>query len=334
MSKKEIKNPILIIKGPGYSYDYFEPLLFDIEKHFNLIINTMNIKTPDNKKVTIKLSIEATNPDSISANAKRIDKENAIYEIKLTAGLSYHIWLASRFIEADFQYYSWIDKCKIIEEELKEKNIKVILADTTYYILTYYILLHEFSHIILGHCDYVQDSMNIESLNEFEDKSEILSEKEFNIRRMFEAEADRQAGELVIGFFDKSLGKDKLGNHFKFPNTEAVFEFYTYSITSIFTLLQQLTLRQKSIHPLPNERQIILINSMKKYLDKNYKESDAILMLSLVYMMDAGEKLGLIESYNYQDVIKASMGMSWIDNVIKSSGIREYKHTLEIANKS
>lgn len=326
---QETKNPILYISGPGYSYEYFEPKLSQINDHFNEIIKIMRAENREGKTISIDLTLEATNHDDIAANAKRIDKDNAKYEVKLTAGLSYHLWLTSRFITADYEYFSWIDKCNIIDKELQNFNIKELLADFTYFLASYYILLHEISHVILGHCDYVQDELNIDSLNEFEINSKQMSEKEKKIRKALEAEADRQAGEYLIAFFDYSLGKSGLGTHYTFPSREAAYEFYVYSITSVFTLLQQLTLRQEGIHPLPNERQQIVVTAMEKYLKKNnIKDGEQLKSLSILYMIQAGGKLGLIEASEFITVINTSFGLAWIDDIIKETGIRNFQHKI------
>lgn len=326
---KEIKNPILYISGPGYSYDYFEPKLSQINDHFNSIIKGMNFKNREGKTISINLTLEATNHDDIAANAIRIDKTNARYEVKMTAGLSYHLWLASRFITADYEYFSWTNKCSIIHKELQNTNIKELLADFTYYLASYYILLHEISHIFLGHCDYIQDKLHINSLNEFETNSTPMSNKDQKIRIALEAEADRQAGEFLSAIFDHSLGESGLGTYYTFPSREAAYEFYVYSITSVFTLLQQLTLRQDRIHPLPNERQQIVVMAMEKYLKKyNIKDGEKLKALSSIYMMKAGEKLGLIDASEFSTVINTSFGLAWIDDIIKEIGIRSFQHKM------
>ena len=199
-----------------------------------------------------------------------------------------------------------------------------------YYLTSYYILLHEISHILLGHCDYVQDELSIDSLNEFETNPEPMSEKNKKIRKAFEAEADRQAGEYLTAFFDYSLGKSGLGTDYTFPTREAAYEFYTYSITSVFTLLQQLTLSQEGIHPLPNERQQIVIMAMEKYFKKyEVQDGEKLKALCIIYMMQAGNKLGLIGASEFNTVLKTSFGLACIDDTIKEVGIKNYQHIMK-----
>lgn len=114
------KKSIIYISGPGYSFEHFEPFLSHIHSHFEKIIDLLKIQTPDGQKTTIELYVDACNPDKINAHAKRVSKQDSIYEIRLSAGLSYHVWLASRYVLAGKNYFAWLDKCKIEKKEIRK----------------------------------------------------------------------------------------------------------------------------------------------------------------------------------------------------------------------
>src|SRR5699024_9409244 len=107
-----------------------------------------------------------------------------------------------------------------------------------------------------------------------------------------------------------------------------------YAITSVFTLLQQLTQRKGELHPKPNERQYILISSLQKYLNM-YKgnEKDVITRHAYMTMSKAGKKMGLVGSGNLSDLINNAFSLRWVDDVVNETGIRKYQHNFKL-NKS
>lgn len=326
---KKTKNPVIYIGGPGYSREQFEPLIASIGEHLDEFLRTISITAPDGKPTTIELFVEASTHEATKAYAKRVSREKRIYEVRMTAGLSYNIWLASRAFATTYDFFPWLNQCKIMDASLRKSGRREIVADFAYYISSYYILLHEISHVILGHCDYVQDEMGLESLDEFSDELRPLTDEEVRTRRAFEAEADRQAGEFLVAFFENSLGDDGLGVHLRFPSRKCVYEFYAYAITSVFVLLQQLTQRKGLIHPKPNERQYILISSLAKYFQLHQKEQfNLVQRHAYMAMLQAGEKMGLIGSYNVADVMNNALALSWVDDVVNETGIRKYQHQL------
>ncbi len=94
---------------------------------------------------------------------RRISKDSASYQIRMSAGFSYHVWLTSRAFESEFDYLPWIKQLKINDKLQRKLGRKRILSDFAYFIGCYYILLHEVSHVILGHCDYLQEEMGFDS---------------------------------------------------------------------------------------------------------------------------------------------------------------------------
>lgn len=320
------KNPILYIGGPGYSYENFAPMIDQISNHFDKILTTLKIKTPDGKQVQIKLFVEVATPERVRAYAVRVSKNPNVYEIRMTAGLSYNLWLASRALASDATYLSWIKKIKILDSKQRKFGRKELLADYAYYLASYLILLHEISHVVLGHCDYVQDEMGFSALDEFEDEKKVLTDKEIRIRRAFEAEADRQAGEFLTGFFESSLGERGLGMHIQFPSRKHVYEFYTYAVTLVFVLLQQLTQRKGVVHPKPNERQYIVISALSKYFEK-YKPEQLSLINdhAVLTMINAARKTGLIDGDDPIKVVQNAISLAFVDDVVKETKIREYQ---------
>lgn len=323
-----MKKPIIYIGGPGYSYEHFEPLISQIGSHFDEILNTLKTSRPDGKTTHIELFVEASgDPDIVSAKAKRVSEDPPTYEIRMTTGLSYHIWLASRALASEYDFLPWVKQLKITDKKQRKIGRKELLADFAYFIGSYYILLHEISHVLLGHCDYILDEMGLNTLDEFNEKSHKLTPEVIRIRKAFEAEADRQAGEFLSGFFESALGKNGLGIHLTFPSRKHVYEFYVYAVTLVFVLLQQLTQRSGEIHPKPNERQYIVLSSATKYLKINFPEQHDMLMEHIsIKAMEAGSKTGLLGSIDAIEVAKNALALGFVDDVVKETGIRQHQH--------
>lgn len=329
---KENNKKIFFIKPPGYTYDFGESRFTQIEEHFKRILDCLKIYTPTGKSTKIKLSVDVFNPEKISARGKRVSKDPAKYEIRMNAGLSYYLWTVSRtFAIPEYDILPWIEECKMNDERLKKLSKKDIISNYAFFLGSYYILLHEISHVVLGHLDYLNDEMNLDYLNEFQDEKRQYSSEELRIRKALEAEADRQAGQWLVGFFEHSLGKNGLGGDLLFPSRMHAYEFYVYAIVAVFRLLQDLTQREGVIHPKPNERLYVLIASLSKYFKQNLpSEHDRIYLHAVKSCLEAGEKFLVIDSFNPLTVMLNAHNLAFVDDVIREINIRSYQHHCEV----
>lgn len=335
---KENSKKLFIIQPPGYTYD-FEPWLTKVEDHFDKILSILKILTPSGKSTQIKLNLELTSPEKYGANAWRESKESAIYKIKITSGLSYYLWTASRaFLYDETNLLPWIEKCiindKLIKTTDKKLSKREIIANSAYFLSIYCVVLHEISHIILGHLDYLNDEMGLNYLSEFQEEKRDYSLEEIKIRKALEAEADRQAGELLLVFFEISLGSNGLGDYLSFPSRLHAYEFYIYAITSLFRVLQDITQREGIIHPKPNERLCnIFLGSLSKYFRQNFpEEHDEIYIHALKSCSKAGKQFTLVDCFDLLTIAQNALNLSFVDNVIEDINIRRYQHKVEFVN--
>ncbi|NBD21872.1 hypothetical protein GTZ97_14520 [Aquabacterium fontiphilum] len=321
------KNPVIYIGGPGYDqhfFEHFDPILAGISAHFEQILRKLRISGRMGIPVSIDLFVKASDPNNIEAFAEPIVLGSS-YRIVLSAGLSYRLWLASRFVLTDYEYFSWVGQCKVLKREGTPSR-KERLADFSFYIATYYILLHELAHIVLGHCDYFNKTTG-SAVDEFGSSGYVLTPEQLRISRGLEAEADRQAGEWLLAFFEGALGPTGRGVDITFPSRVAAYEFYTYAITSVFVLFQQLTQRMGKRHPLPNERQYVVLTGIGTFL-KRFKpqELDTLFPRVTLFMSDAGRRMGLLGAQTPLETAKVAMGMVYVDDVIKETKIRDFQH--------
>lgn len=324
----KIKNPIIYIGGPGYSYNHFEPLIGSVDRYFQDILSKLRFTRPDGSPVVIDLKIDVMNPEKVEASACRTDREKGIYNITMSAGLSYHIWLASRVFEVNYDFIPWLKKLKIVAPTARRDGRKRIVADFVYFICSYAVLLHELSHVILGHTDFLVDEMGYLRLDEFsENDDKNISEKEYRIRNAMEAEADRKSVSLLMIFIDEALGEDGLGTVIRFPSRVMVNELIVYALTTLTILLQQLSGGARSVHPSPDERQYILYSSMASYINKA-RPLEASIVTSKIYVwsMEAAKKLGLRNAWEPETILDTALRLGEIDEVINECNLRSYAH--------
>lgn len=331
MSKNNNKK-LFIIKPPGYRYENFEPLLTQTEDYFHRILSCLKVSTPAGRETIIKLTVDVLNPESLSAYAKQVSKDPPTYKIRMDAGISYYLWTASRtFAIPEYDILPWIEECKINDARLEKSSKKDILSDYAFFLGSYYILLHEISHVVLGHLDYLNDEMKLDYLSEFQDEKRQYTSEEITIRKALEAEADRQAGQWLVGFFEHSLGRNGLGGYLLFPSRLHAYEFYVYAIVTVFRVLQDLTQREGVIHPKPNERLYILIASLSKYFSQNLPdEHDKIYSHAVKSCLEAGEKLLVIDSFDPLLVMLNAHNLAFVDDVLREINIGRYQHKFEV----
>lgn len=327
MSKKG--NPIIYIGGPGYRYEDFEPLIGSIDEHIKEVLSVLKAENVKGATSNIKMVVDVFNPEKVGAFAKTVDICNGIYYVEMTAGLSYHVWLASRVFETDYDFLPWLKSIKIRDRNLKKNGRKKLIADFAYYLCSYAIILHELSHIYLGHTDFLKSKSSSEALNEFPDKSEV-ARRDLMVRYAFEAEADRQSIEFLMAFLEGALGKDGMGVHIRFPSRLAVYEFVVYALTSLTALLQQMSLGAKNtVHPDANVRQYIFYSSVIAYLKKRQPDLSNVLETKIpIWAMEAGKKMGILKSHDPFDVMRTALELAKVDDILKESGVREFQHKM------
>lgn len=173
--------------------------------------------------------------------------------------------------------------------------------------------------------------MGLNYLSEFQDEKKQYSPEKIRIRKAFEAEADRQAGQWLVGIFEHSLGRNGLGSYLSFPSRLDAYEFYVYAMAAVFRILQDLTEREGVIHPKPNERLYVLIASLSKYFSQNLpNEHDRIYNHAVKSCLEAGEKLLVIDSYEPLTVMQNARNLAFVDDVLREINIGRYQHKFEV----
>jgi hypothetical protein len=323
---------LYVIDPPDWTYEFFEDLIPPVRDHLNRLLNNLKISAPSGEITRIKLDIDMSTPEDIRAYAQKSKESPYNYEVRIGAKFSYCLWTVSRtFSLSELNILPWIDECKIDDPRLKNQTVGEILANLAFSLGLYCVASHEISHVILGHVDYLSEAMKLEKLNELQDEKAKYSPEEIIIRKSFEAEADRQAGEFLMIFFEQVLGVKDFGGHFIFPSRVHAYEFYTYAMTAMFRMFQDLSQRKGMIHPKPNERLHILIAVLSKYLIQNFPdERDEIYLHVLQSSMEASDKLLLVGSSELLDVVFNAHNLAFVDNVIKDKNLRKYQHKVEL----
>lgn len=323
---------ILFIQPKEYSYDLLEPQLTYFENLFREILEFLNISTPSGKPISIKLEFPICDPYIYEAQAIRVSKDPPEYKIYMSAGMSHLVWIwAQTFSHESNILLPWIDQIKVFDENLNKLGINRIIAELAYYLGSYLIILHEVSHICLGHIDYLSDNFWIDQLKNRQSEGEKISPHEIyrkeKIQRAFEADADRQAGEWLIGIFEKYLEESKLGKCLSFPSQLHKYEFYSYAIALVFVNLQYFSTEEDPFHPKPNERIYIQSVCLAKYLSQKLTEDQGEIHLHILNLFfDVCRKTLVVDFRDLKAVGRALEKLAFVDDVLKETKIRDYQH--------
>lgn len=326
MSKNKT-NPVILISGEGYNCNEFGPILDRIQEHLTEVFTNLQPVNSQGAKTAIKLNVDAVNGARSIAYAKALNIKEGHYYIELGAGLSYQIWLASRAFETEYDFFRWLPQIKIKNKALRSLGRRRLLADFAYHVCSYAVILHEVSHILLGHNDYLASKRANSTLDEFSGAAE-MSLDDIEIMRAFEADADRQAAELLMIFLEGSAGADGLGIDIRFPSRAAFYEFTVYAITSLMVVIQQaLGGGETSTHPKPNTRQFIYYSSMSLYLEKTNPELfSAFEKRFPQWGVNAGIKMGILNADNPVALVTEAQKLSEVGEILKKAGVHAFKH--------
>jgi hypothetical protein len=329
--KNYYRKKLFIIQDSGYNYSHFDGFADYTQQFFNEVLKGLNICTPCGKKVDIGIKIDIFNPEKeFKAASERILKTDTshVYEIRINTKILHYVRMyCNTFAIPNYNIIPWMNECSI-GEKYREKNssVKEMCVEYASMLCVYGILYHELSHIILGHNDYLEDVMGLNSLDELNDEKNQFTQDEILIRKAFEAEADRQSSQWLVAFFDNTLTSSKLGGFLNFPSRLHAFEFYIYAVSIIFRIIQDLTCRRSLIHPTPNERLLTFLFSLNKYLETHrMEEQHAIYNHAMKSSLNAGKKLTIENTHEPLHIILNAENLNFVDEVAENIGIGKYQ---------
>ena len=300
------------------SPEAFIPLLSNVRSRFRKIFGGMRIYTPSGKQVKIEIKFQKSDLKNLSGNVDRISKDPAVYRITYNTALLYHLLVASqRIIDSHHnKLLIYSGECNFNNREVEVLRAKTLKA--ALWLSIDFVILHEFSHVFLGHIDYSYDE-------------EQFTSDEISIRKVFEADADRHAGKLLIAFFDLSLNTSNLQSDLLFSSRLSAYGFYTYLITSMFGVFQDLDKQGDDTHPRSNERMYIVIDRLLRYCKEHYPlEHDSICFHVLASTLLASKEFAVTDAIDFSKMVEHINNLKFFDEMIENTKIRRYEHKIEM----
>lgn len=246
-----------------------------VEQNINFFLKAKNIKyVRDIEIVFLNRYNRLTDPKYLNnACAKK-------------SGLNkYQIYICPHLITDLFRFAHYIAGYKGFRLENIE-NDRHTFAQHLMYSWLYFISLHEYAHIILGHIDY--NSSTASTLYEFMDL-ESLSDDKLIISQGMEFEADATAAILFFSSFMET--KDGIKNSYKYSYTDSDLIFDNLLGLNFLCYFFEIRAGGKinGTHPLGKERATFFNGSIlhnKEKLNKiiNIKDFDLDLLNSLAYI--------------------------------------------------
>lgn len=183
---------------------------------------------------------------------------------KMLSDKKYEIAIGKKLLILLRHYsYKIIDYNTIFPDLIRNDDNREILrkiSDAIFYYWMDFVCLHEWSHIVKGHLNYVHRY-----------PSDIYAAYyEFNVNQnqqdnilYFEIDADRFAGKLLLGRFVLSL--QELKKHFNFE-TESLLLAFNIGMLYLFDLFFLLSGHKRESHPAPFDRMVLLNTAFSEAL--------------------------------------------------------------------
>lgn len=267
-------------------YDIQEDILDEIYKNIEININ----KFIKNQLIKYKKEIEIRYRNPWNVNYKYL--HNAYAGKIIGSPNIYEIYICPLLIKNLYKFAFYISNLEIFK--INKNEDKQLFANHLLYFWLYFISLHEYSHIILGHIDYKKSTTGI---LEFIDIS-CLSSDQLLESQAIEFEADSTAAILTFATIldlKKEINKN-LKN--KITNKELIFNHLLglYFLFDFFDSSPKV--KQKKIdHPLGTERVMFFNGSI------NFKVDELIKFLNISkedFLLESG--LSLISYLKYLEM--------------------------------
>ena len=253
-------------------FETLESIYDNVELNINKLIKNESIKYKKKVKINYRNPWSVNNKYIRNAYAGKINGYDNLYEIYICPLLIQDLFKFAFFI-AGYKHF------KISNEESE----KQIFAHHLMYLWLYFISLHEYSHIILGHVDYDETSQTI---YEYIDITSLTSDKLIESQAM-ELEADSTASLL---FFGSLLSvKNNINKDFKnkISDKDIIFN-YLLGLNFLFHFfdMRPKDKTKPQTHPLGTERALFfngsILNKAKDFSNKlNLDEEEFSLINSL-----------------------------------------------------
>ncbi|AXX89294.1 hypothetical protein CKA55_07250 [Arcobacter suis] len=251
--KKEDLEKLLVYE---LSKEKMESIYINIETNLNKFIKNQFIKY---KK---EINIRYRNP--WSTNYKY--QYNAYADKIIGIPNTYEIYICSLLIKDLYTFAHYTSTLDIFR--INKNDNRQLFADSLFYFWLYFISLHEYSHIILGHTDYKRSSKKI---LEFIDLS-CLSEDQLIESQAMELEADSTAAILTFASI-LSIKKEINKGLKKLTDKDLIYNHLLglYFLFDFFNPISK-EKRKKASHPLGIERAMFFNGSINLKVDELRKE--------------------------------------------------------------
>jgi hypothetical protein len=285
MTEKEIKEikEILDFEIP---FDKLEEIFDNVEINLNKYIKNDGIKFKRKVQIKYRTPLNVNYKFQNNAYAGKIIGRNDTYEI----------YVCPLLIKDLFKYSHVVAGYNCFKIKNEEKYRQIFAYHLMYFWL-YFITLHEYSHIVLGHADYKTSTNN--TISEYIDLSCLSSDEKIEAQAM-ELEADSNASGLF--FASLILVNEKIKEELEY-NIEKKDLAFSY-LLGIYFLFDFFDLSHKNkpkvlTHPLGIERSLFFAGSIRT----NAQELSKILKVDKNMIENIAES-SILAFFDYLNISK------------------------------
>lgn len=259
MTKEELENILKL--------EIQEETLDEIYSQLNNMVN-------EYKKISYNKKIEIIYRDRISAHTEEKYLNNAC--ARNIGDNKYEIYICPLLIKDLYRFACLIAGYKGFKLDSSNKIRNILIKQLIYYWL-YFIIFHEYIHIIRGHVDYnIISRKNESTIYEFIDLK-CLSKEDLIISQGMEFQADEGATLLLFKNFLTEKSSIKNQYNINYTDNDLIFDYFL-GMNFLFFFFDARSKNISSSHPLAKERVIFFNDSIMRYFKEMGKiNADAYL---------------------------------------------------------
>ena len=266
----------------------------------------------------------------------KVTKREDLYLIEIYVGLIERLYMFAEKVITEHLEMFFGDR-KLYETQ------KYFFKDFLFMTWINFIILHEWSHILCGHLDYLK----IKGINIIEANNTVFWEDDYTnnenniefdnleLKRIFELEADSKASTFILAYFIEKLSQ--YNNILRIDSLNEIWKHYYYILSFLFNFLDDLRDKSKaeiySTHPTPLKRLVTMtlfivgeLNERKelKKFAPNVNDINSF-FITQIYTFQVRTLNKRLEEIYEEQTREADYIFTKVSGILDKSGINDFR---------
>ncbi len=311
-------------------------IIDDIQSDFDIYIDNEEVKKAYRKAINIKLEVKYIEGYDYHKEKAKVTKREDLYLIEIYVGLIERLYMFAEKVITEHLEMFFGDR-KLYETQ------KYFFKDFLFMTWINFIILHEWSHILCGHLDYLK----IKGINIIEANNTVFWEDDYTnnenniefdnleLKRIFELEADSKASTFILAYFIEKLSQ--YNNILRIDSLNEIWKHYYYILSFLFNFLDDLRDKSKaeiySTHPTPLKRLVTMtlfivgeLNERKelKKFAPNVNDINSF-FITQIYTFQVRTLNKRLEEIYEEQTREADYIFTKVSGILDKSGINDFR---------